>query len=137
MHAGVVAADPSSLWQQRGEQIRRRLAAIQLRLEELRAYRLEKPAVPGDRLTSAQRHMIASQDAAEQAAAAGARAYLASAQAHERAALQHERSAAAGSGDRGEHERQAAAHWGAASADTQQAEDAQSRLPKHEDKLTG
>jgi hypothetical protein len=69
----------------------------------------------------AQRHLAA----AERAIAASVLAFRRAADAHGHAAIQHERDAAAGFGDRDEHERQAAIHRAAAVADTQRAECAQ------------
>lgn len=135
MHPGCVAVEPSA-WEQRRQQIRLRLAAIQVRLDELRSRRGYAQAESGERLerlASAQRYATASEAAAGQALAASARAYRTAAEAHERAARQHDRSAAVGPGDQGEHERQAAGHRAAASADALQAENAQSRLPKRDD----
>lgn len=133
VHAGRVAAESSAL-RQRREQIGERLAAIRLRLEELREVRLGTRTAPGERLESAQRHVTASRSTADEAIAASSRAFRASAEAHERAARQHERSAAAGSGDKDEHLRRAADHRAAAGADMQRAEDVQLRLPQEAQK---
>jgi hypothetical protein len=111
----------------RPEEIRRRLEAIQTRLQELKAKRRDdtSPAAFGERLASSLRYKAASQAFAEQASAASTRALLSSAEAHRRAALQHERSIAAGYGDKDQHEQRAAAHLAAAVADTQRAQDAE------------
>jgi hypothetical protein len=66
--------------------------------------------------------MAAAQAAAEQAIAANIRAFRRAADAHERAAIEHERAVAGGSGDKDEHERQAAIHRAAAATDMQRAE---------------
>jgi chromosome segregation ATPase len=116
----------------RSEQIRQRLGAIRTRIDELAAKRHQDDAslttIDG-RLAVAQREMAVSRAAAEQAIAASVRAFRRAAEAHERAALQHERAAAGGFGDKDQHERQAARHRAAATADTRRAEQAQSLVP--------
>ena len=121
--------DTSGSGQSRAEDIRRRLAAIRTRMGELRATRHDdaSPAAAGERMASAQRQAATSQAAAEQATAASIRAFGRAAEAHEHAARQHERAAAAGLGDKDQHERQAAIHRAAAAADTQRADHARSR----------
>ena len=99
-------------WESRREGIRQRLEALHTRIDELKA----------------QRHVAASQAAEDEAVAASVRAFRQAAEAHEHADLQHERAAAAGSGDKDEHERQAAFHRAAATADRQRAERARSLL---------
>jgi anti-anti-sigma factor len=113
----------------REEDIRQRLAAIRTRKDELRAMRHDDagPATVSERTASAQRQAAASQAAAEQAIAASVRAFRRAAEAHEHAARQHERAAAAGFGDKDQHERQAARHRAAAVADTQRADRAELR----------
>lgn len=95
-----------------------------MRIDELRAKRQggATSATVSERFASAQRHLAASQAAAEQAIACAVRALRRAAEAHERVALLHERAAATGAGDKDEHERQAAIHQAAAGADTQRAE---------------
>ena len=110
------------------EEIRQRLAAIGTRMDELRAEGEATPAALSERIASARRHLAASQAAAERAVAASVRAFRRAADAHEQAGLQHERAAAAGFGDRDQHERQAAIHRAAAVADTRRAERAESLL---------
>lgn len=83
------------------------------------------PAAVSKRIGSAQRQAAASQAAAEQAIAASIRAFRRAAEAHEHAALQCERAAAAGFGDKDQHERQAARHRAAAAADIRRAKRAQ------------
>lgn len=81
-----------------------------------------------ERLVSARRQMAASQAAARTALTNSLRAFGRAAAAHERAALEHERAAAAGRGDKDQHERQAASHRAAAAAAVQRAERARSLL---------
>lgn len=113
----------------RREEIGQRLAAIRTRMDELKTVRQDdaSPAAVSERIGSAQR-----QAAAEQAITASIRAFRRAAGAHEHAALQHELAAAAGFGDKDQHERQAARHRAAAAADTQRAEHAQSLLRDEE-----
>ena len=96
----------------RREQIRQRIDAIHARIKELQAKRQDDAdlATVRERLTSAQRQMAASRAAARTAITNSLRAFRKAAEAHERAALQHERVAAAGRGDKDQHERQAASH---------------------------
>lgn len=114
----------------RREEIGRRLAAIRARMEELKAARPDEtdPAAISERIGSSQRQAAASQAAAEQAIAASIRAFRRAAGAHEHAAVQHDRAAAAGFGDKDQHERLAARHRAAAAADMQRAERARSLL---------
>jgi hypothetical protein len=118
----------------RREEIGQRLAAIRTRMDELKAVRQDdaSPAAVSERIGSAQRQAAASHAAAEQVITGSIRAFRTAAGAHEHAALQHERAAAAGFGDKDQHERQAARHRAAAAADTQRAEWAQS-LPRDEE----
>ena len=118
----------------RREEIRQRLAAIRTRIDKLKAVRPDdaSPADLSERIGSAQRQAAASQAAAEHAIAASIHAFRRSAEAHEQAALQYERAAAAGFGDKDQHEQQAARHRAAAVVDTQRAEYAQSLLQGEE-----
>ncbi len=129
-HAGSVDSEPGSPESRRQEEIRQRIGAIYMRIDELQAKPQDRAtsATASERLASAQRHLAASQAAAEQAIAAAVRAFLRAAEAHERVAVLHERAAAAGSSDKDEHERQAAIHRAAVMADAQRAEHAQSLL---------
>ena len=110
--------------QSRREKTRQRLDAIHTRIGELQAKRHDdaSQAAIRERLISAQRHLAASQAVAERAIAVSVSAFRRAAFAHEHTAIQHERAAAAGFGDKDEHERQAAIHRAAAVADTQRAE---------------
>jgi chromosome segregation ATPase len=132
-HCGSVDDKPAS-WESRREEIGRRLAAIRARMDELKRVRQDdaSAAAVRERIGSAQRQAAASEAAAKHAIAASIRAFRRSAQAHEHAALQHERAAAAGFGDKDQHEQQAARHRAAAAADTQRAEHAQSLLGDEE-----
>jgi hypothetical protein len=132
-HAGSVDNEPQAP-QSRRETARRRLDAIHTRIGELQASGQgdASPAAIRERLTSAQRHLAAAQAAAERAIAASVRAFRRAAEAHEHAAIQHARAAAAGFGDKDEHERHAAIHRAAAVADRQRAERAQSLLGDEE-----
>lgn len=114
----------------RREEIEQRLAAIRTRMDELKAVRQDdaSPAAVSTRIDSAERRAAASQAAAQRAIAASIRAFRRAAEAHEHAALQYERAAAAGFGDKKEHQRQAARHRAAAAVDIQRAERAQSLL---------
>ena len=118
----------------RREEIEQRLAAIRMRMDELKAVRQDdaSPAAVTERVASAQRQAAASQAAAEQAIAASIRAFRRSAEAHEQTALQYERAVAAGFGDKDQHERQAARHRAAAATDIQRAERARSLLRDEE-----
>jgi hypothetical protein len=111
----------------RRDQIRLRLDAIRMRVDELQEKRQGDASrgVSSERFVLAQHHAAISQAAAEQATGASARASRRTADSHVRAALLHERAAAAGFGDTDEHERQAAIHRAAAMVDTQRADDAQ------------
>lgn len=102
----------------RREQIRQRIDAIHARIKELQAKRQDDAdlAAVRERLTSAQRQMAASRAAARTAITNSLRAFRKAAEAHERAALQHERVAAAGRGDKDQHERQAVSHRAASRA---------------------
>jgi hypothetical protein len=115
----------------RRDQIRLRLAAIRMRVDELqeKAEGEASRGVSSERFVLAQHHAAISQAAAEQATGASARAARRTADSHVRAALLHERVAAAGFGDTDEHERQAAIHRAAAMADAQRADDAQITAP--------
>ena len=101
----------------RREQIRQRIDAIHARIKELQAKRQDDAdlATVRERLTSAQRQMAASRAAARTAITNSLRAFRKAAEAYERAAL-HERVAAAGRGDKDQHERQAASHRAASRA---------------------
>ena len=123
--------DASGSAESRREEIGERLAAIHARIEELKAGQdQENPgaATLDERVVAAQHQVDASRAAAQLAITASIRAFRRSAAAHERAAFQHERNAAAGIGDRGEHEREAARHRAAAAADTKRAEQSYSML---------
>jgi len=122
--------DKPASGESRREEIRQRLAAIRTRMDELKAGWQDdaNPAAVSERIGSAQRQAAASPAAAEHAIASNIRAFRRSAAAHEQAALQYERAAAAGFGDKDQHERQGARHRAAAAADTQRAEYAQSLL---------
>jgi hypothetical protein len=128
-HAGRVGGGPQSR-EIRREQIRQRIDAIHARIKKLQAKRQDDAdlATVRERLTSAQRQMAASRAAARTAITNSLRAFRKAAEAHERATLQHERVAAAGRGDKDQHERQAASHRAAAAAATQRAERARSLL---------
>jgi hypothetical protein len=122
-HAGNVdneSASPKS----RHEEIRQRIGATHVRIDELQAQRQgdATSATVSERLASAQRHLATAQAGAEQAIAAAVRAFRRAAEAHERVALLYERAAAADCKDKEEHERQAAIHRSAAMADTERAE---------------
>ena len=93
----------------RREQIRQRIDAIHARVAALQTRRKDDAdrAAALEWLTLAQRQMAASQAAARTAISNGLHAFRTAAEAHERAALLHERAAAAGFGDKDEHERQA------------------------------
>jgi hypothetical protein len=108
----------------RREEIRQRLVAIRTRIDELETSRHgdRPPAACTERLARAQRQTAVAQAAAQRGIAAAIHAFHSAGQAHDRLAAYHERAAAAGSGDKGEHERQAAIHRAAALADTQRAE---------------
>ena len=126
-HATRVGNEPES-GGSRGEEIRQRISAVRARIDELNQGDAAGKAA-SERLAAAQRHMAASQAAAERAIAASIRAFRRAAEAHQRAAIKHEQAAAAGSGDKDEHMRQAAIHRAAAAANLQRAERAQSQLP--------
>ena len=128
-HAGSVDDERDAPETSR-EETRQRLDAIHTRIGELQAGRQNEatPAAVRERLSVAQRHLAAAQAAADRAIAASVGAFRRAADAHEHAALQYERAAAAGFGDKGEHERQAALHRAAAAADRQRAERARSLL---------
>jgi hypothetical protein len=132
-HSGSVD-DKLASGARRREEIEQRLAAIRTRMDELKTVRPDdaSPAAVTERIASAQRQAAASQAAAEQAIAASIRAFRRSAEAHEQTALQYERAAAAGFGDKDQHERQAARHRAAAATDTQRAERARSLLRDEE-----
>jgi hypothetical protein len=108
--------------QGRRQEISQRIGAIRTRIDELEARRQDDAfrGIFSERL-AAQRHLTAPQAAAQRAVTASVRALRRAAEAHERLALYHERAAATGTGDKGEHERQAAIHRAAAVADTQRA----------------
>jgi hypothetical protein len=115
----------------RRQEIRQRIGAIRTRIDELKAKR-QGATIRGtfsERLAAAQRHMAASEADAQHAVAASIHAFRRAAEAHQRVARQHDRAAEAASGGASEHERQAAVHRTAATADTQRADHAQSRLP--------
>lgn len=128
-HARSVDNEPESP-KSRQEEIRQRIGASRMRLEELRAKRGSdaSPATASERLASAQRHLAAAQASTEQAIAAAVRAFRRAAEAHERVALWHIRAAARDSGDKDEHERQAAIHRSAAAEDTERANNIRSLL---------
>ena len=114
-----------------------RLAAVRVRLTELRRRELDAgkswaAASPSERVEAAQRHAAEAQAAAAQVLAASAEAFRHAAQAHERAASMHERTAAAGIGDVIGHERQATLHRAAAAADRRRAERVQLLISGHD-----
>jgi len=116
-HTARVGSEPESGGSRR-EQVRQRIAAVRAPIDEL--HQGDAPGkAPRARFAAAQRHMAASEAAAERAIAASIRAFRRAAEAHERAAITHERAAATGSGDTDEHERQAAIHRLAAAASKQ------------------
>jgi hypothetical protein len=114
------------------DEIDRRIAAIHLRLAELDQDRNQKgetgTAAAAGRPAAAQHNVTVSQAAAQRAMVSSIGAFRRSAHAHEQTARQHERAAAAGVGDQEEHERQAASHRAAATADEQRADRAQALL---------
>lgn len=116
----------------RRREIDARLDAVRVRLRELRERDWDaarsRTADLGERLEAAQRYAAEAYAAAVEVLASSAEALRKAAEAHERVAIVHERAAAAGVGDVGRHERQAALHRGAAAADRQRAERAQSAL---------
>jgi len=134
-HAPKVEREPK-LQPARGYELGRRLEAIGVRIKELKEGRQGDagpdtgggPAASRGRLAAAQRHVLASQAAAERAAASCVSAFRRAADAHERLAIQHARSAASGLGDVAEHQRRAASHRAAADTDRQRAEQAQSLI---------
>ena len=133
-HAASMDNQPGSRETQRRQEIGQRLDALRTRINELKADRRGDAdrATSSERLASAERHLVDSQAAAQQAIAASVRTLRRAAEAHERAALQHERAAMAGVGDTDEHRREKASHRAAAVADTRQAERAQSQLRDEE-----
>ena len=116
----------------RRQEIDTRLSAVRARLRKLRERDWEGDKTgttsPGERLEAANRYAAEAQAAAAQVLISSVEAFRKAAAAHERVARVHERAAAAGIGDIGQHERQAALHWAAAGADRQRAERAQSLL---------
>lgn len=114
----------------RRQEIDARLDAIRDRLQRLRERDWDavrsRAAPASERLAAARRYAAEAQAVALRIQAASAEAFRRAAEAHERVASVHERAAAAGIGDVGEHERQAAHHRAAAAADRQCAERAQS-----------
>jgi len=134
-HAGSVTSEPESLDDRRDE-IRKRQASIGARLDELKTARQDKlktarpdeqsQAASRDRARPAQRNLAAAQAAAGRATAASAEAFRRAAQARERAAMHLERAAAAGTGDKDEHEQRAAIHRAAQRRATQRADRAES-----------
>jgi chromosome segregation ATPase len=128
---GSVDNEPGS-WPARRQEIDDRLSALRARLAELAERR--RPAqsaqvAASERLDAAKRHSDEAHAAAAQALASGLEAFRHAAEAHERAASMHERAAAAGVGNVGGHERQAAFQRAAAAEDWRRAERAQSVLP--------
>jgi len=128
---GGVDSEPGPLPDRRRE-IDARLDAIRVRLRELRARDWDavrsRTADLGDRLEAAQRYAAEAHAAAVEVLASSAEAFRKAAEAHERVAIVHERAAAAGIGDVGKHDRQAALHRSAAAADRRRADRAQSAL---------
>jgi hypothetical protein len=128
---GGVDSEPGPLPDRRRE-IDARLDAIRVRLRELRERDWDavrsRTADLGERLEAAQRYAAEAYAAAVEVLASSAEAFRKAAEAHERVAIVHERAAAAGIGEVGKHERQAALHRSAATADRQRAERAQSAL---------
>jgi hypothetical protein len=126
-----VNSEPGPLPARRRE-IDARLDAVRERLRELRERDWDavrsRTADPGERLEAAQRYAAEAHAAAVEVLASSADAFRNAAEAHERVASVHERAAAAGIGDGGMHERQAALHRNAGAADRQRAERAQSAL---------
>ena len=120
----------------RQREIDTRLAAIRARLKTLRGRDrnagMNRAATASDRLGAAQRHAAEARAAAVQVLASSAEAFRNAAEAHDRVASVHDRTAAAGIGDKREHQWQAARHRAAAATDRQRAERAQSRLSDHE-----
>jgi hypothetical protein len=112
----------------RSVEIGRRLGDLNTRMAELSQDGRGGEDVSG-RLAAAQRNLAAAQAAAERAIVSSINAFHRSARVHEQVACQHERAAAAGMGEREEHQQRAASHRVAAAADRQFAERAQALLP--------
>jgi hypothetical protein len=131
-HASVVESQ-SQHRETRRQEIADRIAAIRTRIDELQQAQREDrhPVSSSEQFGQAEHHAAISEATAQQALDAGIEAFLHAAQAHERAAIQHEYTAAAGSGDAGQHHERAAFHRAAAAADRQRAETAQSLIPGH------
>lgn len=122
---GSVDSDPGPP-PSRQREINDRLGAIRARLQQLRERDWDavrsQAAFPSARLEAAQRYAAEAQAAAIRVLAASVEAFRRAAEAHDRVAGVHERAAAAGIGDVGQHERQAAHHRAAAATDRQRAE---------------
>lgn len=102
-----------------------------MRIEELGARDRDAAknlATTRERREAGQRHAAEAQAAAVQALTSSAQAFRRAAEAHERVASLYRGTAAKGTGDVPEHERQAAFHLAAAAAARQRAEHAESLL---------
>jgi hypothetical protein len=130
-HADSVDREPEARTS-RLEEIDLRIVAIRLRLSELDVDHNQRDnadtAAASGRLSTALHNVALSQAAAQRAMVSSIHAFRRAAHAHVQTACQHERAAAAGIGDRDEHQRQAASHRAAATADEQRADRAQALL---------
>lgn len=127
-HAGCVE-NQSARRESRRHEIGDRIAAIRIRIDELRRpleHRIL--ADSSGKLIEAQQHAANSESSAQQALASSIHGLLQAAEAHERCAISRERLAAGPYSNEEEHRQQASHHRAAAAADRQRAESAQSLL---------
>ena len=128
-----MGSEPDAPAGRRGE-ISQRIAAIQARIEELGAGRVNRdPSEQLERLATADRNAARSLAAAEAAVAASMLAFRRAADAHDHLAAIYEMAVSARSGGVELNRERARIHRRAAIADRQHAEDAQSMLPGHTD----